>query len=134
MIGIIVATHGNMGIELIKTAEMVIGECQNTVAVPLFPHESCEEITLKIKQALSRVNQDDDGAVIFTDLAGGSCCNISGMLLKDEKIAVLTGVNLPMVINLINHRDEGSFDDIVAAAQKAGVKSIINLRERMKNL
>jgi len=131
MIGIIVVTHGNMCVELIKTAEMVIGECQNIVAIPFLCHESCEDRTLKIEQIISQVNQGD-GVVIFTDLMGGNCCNISGMFLKDEKIAILTGVNLPMIINLVNHRNEGSFDDIVANVQKAGIKSIVNLREKIE--
>ncbi|MBI4753213.1 PTS fructose transporter subunit IIA, partial [Candidatus Desantisbacteria bacterium] len=127
MIGIVVATHGNMGVELIKTAEMVRGECQNTEAVPLFPHESCEKLTLKIEQAISRLNQGD-GVVILSDLIGGSCCTISGVFLRDENIEVLTGVNLPMIINLVNHRNEGKLRDVIATAQEAGIKSIVNLR------
>ncbi|MFH1096160.1 MAG: PTS fructose transporter subunit IIA [Candidatus Desantisbacteria bacterium] len=131
MIGIVVVTHGNMCVELIKTAEMVIGECQNTMAIPFLCHESCEERTLKIEQAIFQVNQGD-GVVICTDFIGGSCCTISGAFLRDENIEVLTGVNLPMIINLVNHRNEGRLKDAVVTAREAGIKNIVNLRERMK--
>ncbi len=130
MIGIVIATHGCMGIELIKTAELIIGKCENIEAVPFLPHESGEELTQKVKQAIVNVN-DGDGVMIFVDLIGGNCCTISGAFLRDENIEVLSGVNLPMVIKLINHRHEGRLKDVVAAVQKAGVKSIINLRERL---
>ncbi len=130
MIGIVVATHGSMGIELVKTAELIVGKCEKIEAVPFLPHESGEELTLKVKQAIADVN-DGDGVVIFVDLIGGNCCTISGAFLRDEKIEVISGVNLPMIIKLVNHRHEG-LKDVVAAVQKAGVKSIVNLREMIR--
>ncbi|MBU0702158.1 PTS sugar transporter subunit IIA [bacterium] len=131
MIGIVIATHGCMGIELLKTAELIIGKCENVEAVSFSPHESGEELTQKIKQAIADVN-DGDGVVIFVDLIGGNCCTISGAFLLDETVEVLTGVNLPMIIKLVNHRDDGKAKDVIADIQKAGVKSIVNLREMIK--
>ncbi|MBI4777735.1 PTS sugar transporter subunit IIA [Candidatus Desantisbacteria bacterium] len=130
MIGIVIATHGCMGIELVKTAELIIGKCEKVEAVPFFPHESGEELTQKIKQAIANVN-DGDGVAIFVDLVGGNCCTISGAFLRDENIEILSGVNLPMIIKLIDHRHEGKVKDVIAAVQKAGINSIINLRERI---
>ena len=130
MIGIVVATHGSMGIELVRTAELIVGKCEKIEAVPFFPHESGEELTQKIKQAIANVN-DGDGVVVFVDLIGGNCCTISGAFLRDENVEVICGVNLPMVIKLVNHRHEG-LKDVAAAVQKAGVKSIVNLREMVK--
>ncbi|MDI6780698.1 MAG: PTS sugar transporter subunit IIA [bacterium] len=131
MIGIVVVTHGCMGIEIVKTAELIVGKCEKIEAVPFFPHESGEELTQKVRQAIDSVN-DGDGVVIFVDLIGGNCCTIAGAFLRDEEegnVEVISGVNLPMVIKLINYRHDGKAKDVAAAVQKAGVKSIINLRE-----
>jgi PTS system mannose-specific IIA component len=131
MIGVIVVTHGRLSEELFKTTEMILGKCENVEMLSFYPDESVEVLIQKMEYAIDKVD-DGDGVIILTDLVGGNCCNIAGKFLKNKNIEVLCGVNLPMIINVINHRGTERLESLVNIAKEAGIKGIVNLKDRIK--
>ena len=99
MIGGLIVTHGRLAIELLNAAEMIVGEIHHITAVSLGWHDDVGMATTMIEKALDRV-KSPDGVLILTDMFGGTPTNISSTFLDREKVEVVTGVNLPMVIKL----------------------------------
>lgn len=92
-------THGRLAIELLNAAEMIVGEVHHIAAVSMGWHDDVQTATTMIQRALERV-QSPDGVLILTDMFGGTPTNIASTFLDHEKIEVVTGVNLPMLIKL----------------------------------
>ncbi len=99
MIGGLIVTHGRLAIELLNAAEMIVGEVHHITAVSLGWHDDVDMATGMIQKALERV-KGPDGVLILTDMFGGTPTNISSTFLDQDKVEVVTGVNLPMLIKL----------------------------------
>jgi PTS system mannose-specific IIA component len=113
MIGGLIVTHGRLAIELLNAAEMIVGEIHHITAVSLGWHDDVGMATTMIEKALDRV-KSPDGVLILTDMFGGTPTNIASTFLDQDKVEVVTGVNLPMVIKLAQM---GEGQKLVAAAR-----------------
>ena len=100
MIGGLIVTHGRLAIELLNAAEMIVGEVHHITAVSLGWHDDVDMATGMIQKALERV-KGPDGVLILTDMFGGTPTNISSTFLDQDRVEVVTGVNLPMLIKLV---------------------------------
>ena len=106
MIGIVVVTHGQLARELVAAAEMITGEdIPNATSVSIGWHDAPDDAQRAIVTAVDRVS-GTEGAVILTDMFGGTPSNLALSLLKQSEIEVVTGVNLPMLIRLVSIREE----------------------------
>jgi PTS system mannose-specific IIA component/D-glucosaminate-specific PTS system IIA component len=96
-LNIVVGTHGRFGEELIKSAEMIVGKMENVKSVSLLPMMSFEEFMQQADSVLS----DLEGPVLaLVDLYGGTPCNVLSALTRKYHHNVITGVNLPMLVEL----------------------------------
>lgn len=123
MLAIIVGTHGCFATELIKTCEMICGTAKNVKAVTLAPGEGAEDLARKYEAALSAL--DTSGGVIFlNDLFGGSPYNAACRIaVHEETYGVVTGVNLPMLIEMVGCQlieDALTIQQIMEKAMDAG--------------
>ncbi len=107
MVGVVVATHGRLGQELVATAEGIVGPMLSTACVTIDPAEGPETIRGKIGDAIGEVDHGE-GVLILTDMFGGTPANVSLTWLEDNKVEVLTGVNLPMLLKLATSREAGA--------------------------
>ncbi len=115
MIGIVVVTHGQLARELVAAAEMITGEdIPNATSVSIGWHDAPDDAQRAIVTAVERV-AGDEGSVILTDMFGGTPSNLALSLLKEGRIEVVTGVNLPMLIRLISIREEDQVGPAEAA-------------------
>jgi len=99
MIGVLVVTHGQLAIELVKAAEMIVGALPRFVAVSIGWHDDVTIAREAIGQAIERV-QGAEGVLILTDMFGGTPSNLGLTFLETNRVEVITGVNLPMLIKL----------------------------------
>jgi PTS system mannose-specific IIA component len=97
LIGGLIVTHGQLARELLKAAEIIEGPLAAVEAVPLEWTDTVDEAREKIRVALDRIGHDA-GVIIFTDMFGGTPSNISLSFLEKERVEILTGVNLPMIV------------------------------------
>jgi PTS system mannose-specific IIA component len=109
VIGIVVVTHGQLANELVSAAEMIVGVIPNISAVSIGWHESPEDAEREVKEALERVDRGQ-GAILLTDMFGGTPSNLSLTFLEKDKVEVVTGVNLPMLIKLVGLREQAKHD------------------------
>ncbi|HLG59399.1 MAG TPA: PTS sugar transporter subunit IIA [Vicinamibacterales bacterium] len=113
MIGVVVVTHGQLATELLNAAETIAGDLPRFAAVSIGWHEDTEDARGEIEQAIARVEQGA-GVLILTDMFGGTPSNLAMSFLAQGKIEVITGVNLPMLIKLVNLPEQS---DLLAVAR-----------------
>lgn len=123
MIGLVLVTHGNLAREFFVAMEHVVGTQDLVEAICIGPDDDMEERRAEIAEAVEKV-ENGKGVIILTDLFGGTPCNLSISLLRPEKIEVIAGMNLPMLIRLASARQSMSVADAVAATCDAGKKYI----------
>jgi mannose/fructose/sorbose-specific phosphotransferase system IIA component len=128
MIGIIVITHGDLSSELVKTAEMIMGKQENIETITFTVKESLDTLRQSAKAAVDKFAAED-GSLILTDIMGGSATNVCAELIKNDKVEVVTGVNLPMIIEAAAQRNMLNLKELAAKIEQSGSKSIINFKE-----
>lgn len=99
MIGVVVVTHGQLAIELLNAAEMIVGDLPRFTAVSIGWHDDVNDAREEIVQAIERV-RGEEGVLLLTDMFGGTPSNLGMTFLEKDRIEVITGVNLPMLIKL----------------------------------
>ena len=119
MIGMILVTHGQLAEEFVHAMEHVVGAQSDVATVCIGPQDDMELKRKEIAQAIKRVDSGQ-GAVILTDLFGGTPSNLAISLLKSGKTEVIAGINLPMLIRLAGARKDLDLAAATAAARDAG--------------
>ncbi|MEA2416870.1 MAG: mannose system component [Thermoanaerobaculia bacterium] len=119
MIGALIVTHGNLANELLNAARKIESTDVVIEAVPLEWTDSVDEAREKIRVALDRVGTDG-GVIIFTDMFGGTPSNISLSFLEKDRVEIITGVNLPMVVKFATLQQDGK--DLTSVAHTISEK------------
>jgi PTS system mannose-specific IIA component len=114
MIGVIVVTHGQLANELVNAARTIVGELPQLEAVSIGWHDDPTVAREAISAAIRRV-QSPAGVLILTDMFGGTPTNLGLTFLENNRVEIITGVNLPMLIKL-GHMQSSS--DLVAVARE----------------
>lgn len=124
MIGALITTHGNLGNELIKAAELIKGPLDDILHVSVDQTKNVEDLKKEISNAIKKLDKGK-GVLILTDLFGGTPSNISLSFIKEGKVEVLTGVNLPMVLKLSEVKDDMTLRDFACLIKNYGEKNIM---------
>jgi PTS system mannose-specific IIA component len=114
MIGVVVITHGQLAIELLNAAEMIVGDLPQFTAVSIGWHDDVNDAREEIEQAIERV-RGAEGVLLLTDMFGGTPSNLGMTFLEKDRIEVITGVNLPILIKLAGLRQS---HDLLAVARQ----------------
>lgn len=123
MIGLVLVTHGNLATEFTVAMEHVVGPQKQIASICIGPHDDVAVRRDEIAAAISEVNTGD-GAIVLSDLFGGTPSNLAISFLKAGEIEVIAGINLPMLIRLDSARKNMNVQEAVAAARDAGKKYI----------
>ena len=114
MIGVVVVTHGQLATELLNAAEAIVGDLPRFAAVSIGWHDDLDDAREEIRQAIARL-QDEGGVLLLTDMFGGTPTNLGLSFVEPDRVEVVTGVNLPMLIKLTSLR---SSQDLLAVARE----------------
>lgn len=131
MVGAVIVAHSLIGKELIATAEYLVGQMNGIAVVSI----DCKMEAFEARQIISEaINQVDlgDGVLILTDLFGGSLSNLSFSFLNKEKVEVVTGVNLPMILTFWNKRENMGLMDLAKTVQLSGMRSIVMAKDLLE--
>lgn len=123
MIGLVLVTHGRLAEELIAALEHVVGPQTNVTAVCIGPDDDMEIRRSEILESAIKADTGA-GAVLLTDMFGGTPSNLAISIMDKAKVEVIAGVNLPMLIKLASVRDKEPLSEAIVSAQEAGRKYI----------
>ena len=122
MIGLVVVAHAGLAAELIRAAEMIVGPVAGAVSVEIKPDDSVEQIRTALTGAIESVSAE--GVIIMTDMFGGTPSNMSLSFLEDNRVEVLTGVNLPMLIRFFSDRGRYGVAELAAQLRDSGREGV----------
>jgi PTS system mannose-specific IIA component len=131
MVGAVIIAHSSIGKELIATAEYIVGKIEGLVAVSIDCKTNAFEARKTIVTAIKEVDQGD-GILLLTDLFGGSPSNIAFSFLNHEKIEVVSGANLPMILTFWNKREGRNLEELAKLVQLSGIRNIVIARDLME--
>jgi PTS system mannose-specific IIA component len=114
VIGVVVVTHGQLATELVNAAEMIVGDLPQFTAVSIGWHEDVNDAREDIAHAIERV-RGEEGVLLLTDMFGGTPSNLGMTFLEKDRVEVITGVNLPMLIKLAGSQKS---TDLLALAKE----------------
>jgi len=118
-----VVTHGQLATELVNAAEMIVGDLPQFTAVSIGWHDDVNDARDDIAQAIERVD-GQAGVLVLTDMFGGTPSNIGMTFLAKDRVEVITGVNLPMLIKLATLGEEKPLDELAAFIKSYGQRNI----------
>ena len=125
MIGIVIVTHAQLGEALIEAAEFILGQRPESIeSISIDLSENAEKLRAKIVQGIKKV-AGQNGVIILTDMFGGTPSNLSYSFLEEGRVEVLSGVNLPILIQAVNLRKKDiELGQLAADLEVFGKKSI----------
>ena len=123
MIGLLVISHCDLGKELLNAAELILGRLDAADAISITQLTESSELLETISEKIKALDRGQ-GVLILADMFGGTPSNLSFSFLKEKRVEVLTGVNLPMVIAVAQDRDRLSLSELGERAEKAGRRGI----------
>jgi PTS system mannose-specific IIA component len=129
MIGLVIVTHGALAREFELALEHVVGPQEALETVSIGPDDDMEVRRTDILKAVERVNSGK-GAIILTDMFGGTPSNLSISIMEPGRVEVVAGANLPMLIKLAKVREADDMVDALEKATEAG-KRYINVASQV---
>jgi PTS system mannose-specific IIB component len=128
-IAIVIGTHGWAAEQLLKTAEMLLGEQENVGWIDFVPGENAETLIEKYNAQLAKLDTSK-GVLFLVDTWGGSPFNAASRIVVDkEHYEVVAGVNIPMLVETFMARDDNpAFDELVALAVETGREGVKALK------
>lgn len=131
MTKIIIATHGPLAEALKESSEMFFADKSESIqTIGLYPEDSPTDLFAKLKSVVEADPQEE--YLILVDIFSGTPFNTVGLLLEEYpalNIQCLTGVNLPMVMEVLSLYETMSLDELLVALENIGCESIINMRK-----
>ncbi len=123
MVGLLIIAHCDLGRELLNAAELILGGLEAVDAISITQTTESEEVLKMIADKIKALDRGQ-GVLVLTDMFGGTPSNLSLSFLEEEKVEVLTGVNLPMVVAVAQERERLSLSGLGEKALEAGRRSI----------
>jgi PTS system mannose-specific IIA component len=118
-----VVTHGLLAQELVSASIKIIGEGDGLKAISIGWNDDVDQAREKIKEGIEKVDRGE-GVIILTDMFGGTPTNMCLPFLKADKVEIVTGVNLPMVIKTMNLAGKEELQSLAEQVRTKGRSSI----------
>ena len=126
MIGILLITHGTLGESLIHCASHVLNRRPPLLKQLSITAQDDPFVLLPQARAMVKELDEGEGVLILSDMYGGSPANIAAKLLVPGRIEGVAGVNLPMLIRVLNYRDK-PLSMIVTKAVSGGCDGVVRM-------
>ncbi len=123
MIGLVLVTHGALADEFRAALEHVVGPQGNIASICIGADDNMEKRRQDIVDAIGEVDSGN-GVVLLTDMFGGTPSNLAISLLEKNRVEVIAGINLPMLIKLASVRETMPLAEAVLEAKQAAQKYI----------
>ncbi len=126
--GTVLVTHGALGEELVAVAEKIVGKLPYVTAVSVGWHDDVDDAKSRIEESIKKVDQGK-GVIILTDMFGGTPSNVAMSFMVANKVDVVTGVNLPMVVKLGSQKGEETLSGLATLVRDLGKRQIARAGE-----
>jgi len=122
-VGLLLVTHNNLGAALLDTATKMLAACPLlTETLGVSEASDLDQLILQSQEIVAGLDQGD-GVLVLTDLYGSTPANIATRLQRKDRVTVVAGVNLPMLVRALNypHLDLALLTEKVLNGGRSGV-------------
>lgn len=136
MKGILIVTHHLLADAFVETIEMIAGKHAFLDSLGLTPDQEPESFGDRIVERVKGLNAKGyDEVIVVLDLYGGTPCNQTIRILRENQLKVLVGVNLPMMLQmtLLNTR-ESSLEELAEMSIQSGKEGIFDVSKSIQGL
>ena len=128
---LLVATHGRFASGIMETFKLIMGESDEISEISAYV-EPGFDMQKEAEKKNHELNEEDE-LIIVADIMGGSIANTFSSYIQSEKIHIITGLNLPLLIGLAQDLDSDiSTDELIENAIQMGKEGIIDLNKMME--
>ncbi len=128
MVRVIIAAHGDLASHLLKSVEDLLGTVEGASALNFMQHQSTGELVEELGKRL-KIHEGED-VFILTDFLGGSPCNCACRFMDRGNVWIVSGVNLPMIIEIMIKKEKMPPEKLCADVIKAARDSIEDVRTK----
>ena len=122
-VGVLIVAHYRLGQEMLQALRLIVPGGPRFHAVSIEPEQSVDEMRSAIAEALAAAD-GGEGVLVLTDMFGGTPSNISLSFLEEHRIEVVTGTNLPMLINLATLTEDKPIEELATFIKEYGRRNI----------
>lgn len=123
MVGVLIISHGELGLCLADCARHVLGRVPDNLAILGVEKQDNPDARLLDAQALIDKIDDGSGVLVLSDMLGGTPCNIASRLRKRGVVEVVAGVNLPMLVRALSYSAQ-PLEVVVSKAITGGLEGV----------
>ena len=132
-IPVILISHGHYAKYALESAEMIIGKQENCEVISVTEDKDLDSVTKELEEVYKKL-KNEKGAVILTDIRGGTPSNAAAnLLVREDDILALSGYNMPLLLELFTNR-ELLMDELKECLYEAFNESLVDLREETAGL
>ncbi len=131
MVGLLLVSHGTIAESFLEVSLEIVGPVKGVQVVSLAEPIDEEKVMEGIQKARKEIDQGD-GILILTDMFGGTPANLCFSLLEDPRVEVLTGMNLPMILQILSSRKDASLPELAGIAMRCGRENLYLAREMLE--
>ncbi len=122
-VALLVVTHENIGRDMLAVTASILNETPKNIACVEIPMDAnVDDMKHRILEALAGL-ETDDGVLVLTDSYGSTPCNIAGEFVHGDDRVLISGLNLPMLVRVMNYRAQ-SLDELKDIAIEGGRNGI----------
>jgi PTS system mannose-specific IIA component len=122
-VGVVVVTHYGLGKEFLRSLNQILPSPPDFRTVAVDPAQSVDALRNAIAQELSAADEGK-GVLVLTDMFGGTPSNISLSFMKEHRVEIVTGLNLPMLIKLANLAEDMPLEELAPFIKGYGQRNI----------
>jgi mannose PTS system EIIA component len=124
LVGVVIVTHYRLADEFLQAVRMIVGERPHVHAVGLDPSTtSSEDMRARLDKAI-HAGDTGSGVLVLVDMFGGTPSNLALAFLEENRIEVVTGLNLPMLVKVAEIREPLSVAELAVVARDYGRRNI----------
>jgi mannose/fructose/sorbose-specific phosphotransferase system IIA component len=129
--GVLIVAHGSLAEGFLEAASMIVGKTENTKAVCFDSTHGVEGLEKAVQAALDQFTVCD-GVLCLVDIPGGSPARVVAAQSYEYKgVEIISGVSLPMVIEVLFAREDQSLKELAQTAVQAGVDGVLDLGAKL---
>jgi PTS system mannose-specific IIA component len=132
MVGIIVITHGDLGVAFLQSVSRIYGKMEQVEAVSIHPQDGKEIAHNKLVEAIQRTNTGD-GVLILADGFGGSPANLSCEMMPTTHCEIVTGINLNMLMEALCYQERLPLKELAQKSESGAKRGIVYLSELLRS-
>lgn len=133
MTHIIMVSHGEYVQAMIRSAELIVGEQENVTAFGFNLGDSVDQLRESIADELKRVQRNND-VLVLTDMFSGSPFNAVSSLMQEYYFHHITGINLPLLLEILMARDEASIEELCGNVMEKAKDTVVYVNKFLEEM